>query len=96
MNVKEFAEKLEDSGVVDYEGDDYEVRKRNRSPFDDVGSDIGEVYDWVKLKIECGATDLTKEEFNEWIIWDFENSGFFRNLTREKAKRKAKEGGYLL
>lgn len=93
MNAKEFAEKIEAVGIVDYRGDDGEVIKRERSPFDWIAHGGPEVWEWVKLKIECGATNLTKEEYNEWII-EYWQDGLFRKKTREKAIKEAK--GYLL
>jgi hypothetical protein len=95
MNAKEFALKIEAAGIIDYKSDDEEVRSRDRSPFDWIATGGPEVYEWVKLKIECGATDLTKEEFNEWILWYFESEGIFKKVTKEQAMKKAQEGGYL-
>lgn len=97
MNAKEFAEKIEKAELFDYQGDNIEVRKAERSPFDWIASNGPEVWEWVKLKVECGASDLSKEEYNKWII-DFldDGGGFFKKKTRKDAIEEAKEGEYLL
>lgn len=97
MNAKEFAIKIEESELFDYGGDKQEVLDAERSPFDWLATCRPEIWEWVKLKVECGASDLTKEEYNKWII-DFldDSSGFFKKKTRQDAIEEAKEGGYLI
>lgn len=96
MSAKEFAEKIEKKGIVDYRNDKYEVIERNRSPFDWIAHGGPEVYEWVKLKIECGVSDLTKDEYNEWMIWFYQESGFFKTKSREWAIQEATKDKMLL
>lgn len=89
-NTKNFIIEFEKD--IEYEGDDYVVRRKERSPFDlwDVGIHRN-ICTWVQYKIKYGFTDLTIEEYNEWIIDHFITEPFFWNRSRDKAIIKAKD-----
>lgn len=56
-----------------YSGDYDSITKKNRCAFDWL-VDSTEVWEWVKFKIENNLTNLTKRDFNKWIIWSQEEA----------------------